>query len=62
LKLIDLTAYRFPGFVEARLVPNRESIAFIEFEEEVNATAAKEGLQGFNFTPMNKLLITYAKK
>jgi len=53
---------RFPGFKEVRLVPGRHDIAFVEFENEVQAGAAKDALQGFKITPTNPLKISFAKK
>lgn len=32
---------KFPGFVDVRLVPGREGIAFIDFEHETGANSAK---------------------
>ena len=53
---------RFPGFKEVRLVPGRHDIAFVEFESEVQAGAAKDALQGFKVTPTNPMKISFAKK
>ncbi len=53
---------RFPGFKEVRLVPGRHDIAFVEFETEVQAGAAKGALQGFKITPTNAMKISFAKK
>lgn len=54
--------FRFPGFKEVRLVPGRHDIAFVEFENEVQAGAAKDALQGFKITPTNAMKISFAKK
>jgi len=54
--------FRFPGFKEVRLVPGRHDIAFVEFENEMQASAAKEALQGFKITPSNAMKISFAKK
>ena len=54
--------YRFPGFREVRLVPGKSDIAFVEFENEVQAGTAKDALQGFKITPTNAMKITFAKK
>lgn len=53
---------RFPGFKEVRLVPNRHDIAFVEFENEVQAGTAKVALNGFKITPTNAMKISFAKK
>jgi U1 small nuclear ribonucleoprotein A len=57
-----LFLYRFPGFREVRLVPGKSDIAFVEFENEVQAGTAKDALQGFKITPTNAMKITFAKK
>lgn len=53
---------RFPGFKEVRLVPGRHDIAFVEFDNEVQAGAARDALQGFNITQNNAMKISFAKK
>ena len=53
---------RFPGFKEVRLVPGRHDIAFVEFETEVQSSAARDALQGFKITPNNAMKISFAKK
>lgn len=53
---------RFPGFKEVRLVPGRHDIAFVEFDTEVQAGAAREALQGFKITQSNAMKISFAKK
>lgn len=53
---------QFPGFKEVRLVPGRHDIAFVEFENDGQAGAARDALQGFKITPSHAMKITYAKK
>ncbi|XP_076817269.1 U1 small nuclear ribonucleoprotein A-like [Clavelina lepadiformis] len=53
---------RYPGFKEVRLVPGRHDIAFVEFESEVQASDAKEPLQGFRISPTHAMKVTFAKK
>jgi len=60
--MLSMLFQQFPGFKEVRLVPGRSDIAFVEFENEVQAGTAKDGLQGFKITPANAMQITYAKK
>ena len=43
-------------------MPGRHDIAFVEFENEYQAGAAKEALQGFKLTPDSAMKITFAKK
>lgn len=45
-----------------RLVPGRHDIAFVEFENDGQAGAARDALQGFKITPSHAMKITYAKK
>lgn len=54
--------FRFPGFKEVRLVPGRHDIAFVEFDNEVQAGAARDALQGFKITQSNAMKISFAKK
>lgn len=59
---MPLSSHRFPGFKEVRLVPGRHDIAFVEFDNEVQAGAAREALQGFKITQSNAMKISFAKK
>merc|ERR1712072_1286616 len=60
--MLSMLFNQFPGFKEVRLVPGRTDIAFVEFENDTQATAAKEALQGFKITPTHAMKITFAKK
>lgn len=60
--MLSMLFSQFPGFKEVRLVPGRHDIAFVEFEDEVKAGAAKDSLQGFKITPTNPMKISFAKK
>jgi len=60
--MLSMLFNQFPGFKEVRLVPGRHDIAFVEFETDVQAGAAKEALQSFKITPTNAMKITFAKK
>lgn len=53
---------QFPGLQEVRMVPGKKGIAFVEFENDVQANQAKDTLQGFKLTPTNAMKITFAKK
>jgi U2 small nuclear ribonucleoprotein B'' len=53
---------RFAGFEQARLIPARPGIAFVDYSDDYCAGSAMQNLQGFKFTPTNLLKITYAKK
>ena len=61
-KMLDVLFKQFPGYVEARLVPGKTGIAFVEFETEQQASVAITGLQGFKITPQYQMTLTYAKK
>ncbi|XP_054723080.1 U1 small nuclear ribonucleoprotein A-like [Uloborus diversus] len=60
--MLSMLFNQFPGFKEVRLVPGRHDIAFVEFDNEVLSSAAKDALQGFKITPTNAMKITFAKK
>lgn len=60
--MLSMLFNQFPGFKEVRQVPGRHDIAFVEFETDVQAGAAKEALQSFKITPTNAMKITFAKK
>ena len=49
------------GFKEVRMVEARPGIAFVEFENDMQASVAMTGLQSFKITPTNAMAITYAK-
>lgn len=57
-----MSTFRFPGFKEVRLVPNRHDIAFVEFENEIQAGQAKAALNGFKITPTHAMKVSFAKK
>lgn len=60
--MLSMLFNQFPGFKEVRLVPGRHDIAFVEFETDVQAGAAKDALQSFKITPTNAMKISFAKK
>ena len=60
--MLSMLFNQFPGFKEVRLVPGRHDIAFVEFENEEQANAARDALQGFKISPTNAIKITFAKK
>eukprot|EP00596_Hydrurales_sp_CCMP1899_P007503 CAMPEP_0119034056 /NCGR_PEP_ID=MMETSP1177-20130426/1110_1 /TAXON_ID=2985 /ORGANISM="Ochromonas sp, Strain CCMP1899" /LENGTH=188 /DNA_ID=CAMNT_0006991259 /DNA_START=162 /DNA_END=728 /DNA_ORIENTATION=+ len=47
------------GFVEIRMVPGNKKIAFIEFQDEVQATLSLKQLQGFQLSETDTLQLTY---
>ncbi|KAL7674044.1 hypothetical protein ACOME3_000327 [Neoechinorhynchus agilis] len=60
--MLTILFNQFPGFKEVRSVPARGDIAFVEYENEVLAAAAKDALQGFKITPTSTMKITFAKR
>jgi U1 small nuclear ribonucleoprotein A len=58
--MLSMLFNQFPGFKEVRLV--RHDIAFVEFDNEVQAGAARDALQGFKITQNNAMKISLAKK
>jgi len=60
--MLDVLFKQFPGYKEARLVPGKPGIAFVEFEADFQAGVALAGLQGFKITPQNSMHIIYSKK
>lgn len=60
--MLSMLFQQFPNYKEVRLVPGKKGIAFVEFEDEVQAGVAMEGLQRFKITPENHMVISFAKK
>jgi RNA recognition motif-containing protein len=48
------------GFTEIRMVPGNKKIAFIEFNDETQATLALRQLNGFELSPGDVLHLTYS--
>ena len=44
------------------MVPGTEGIAFVEFENEMEAAVAMNQLQHFKVTPSHLMVISFAKK
>lgn len=61
--MLSMLFQQFPGYKEARLVPAKgQTVAFVEFDNEIEAGVALAGLQHFKITPQNLMVISYAKK
>jgi len=60
--MLSMLFTQFPGYKEVRLVPGRQDIAFVEFDNEVHSAAAKDALQGFKINPAHAMKIAFAKK
>lgn len=52
----------YPGLKDIRRIPNRPDIAFVEFESEGEATAARNGLNNFKIAPGQCMYVNYANK
>ncbi|KAI9497867.1 hypothetical protein BDB00DRAFT_755736 [Zychaea mexicana] len=52
----------YPGFKEVRMIPTKKSIAFVEYESEMQSGAAKSGLAGYSFGPDHPMRVTFARK
>uniref|UniRef100_A0A7E4ZYN5 U2 small nuclear ribonucleoprotein B n=1 Tax=Panagrellus redivivus TaxID=6233 RepID=A0A7E4ZYN5_PANRE len=61
-EMIRLVFCQFPGLVEIRMIPDRTDIAFVEFVNESEATAAKKALNHFKITPNQAMRVEYANK
>ena len=60
--MLSMLFQQFPGFKEVRLVDGRPGIAFVEYDNDMQASVALQGLQAFKITPTNSMQITYAKQ
>jgi U2 small nuclear ribonucleoprotein B'' len=60
--MLGLLFEQFPGFTEARLVPARPGIAFVEFGSAGQAGAARAGLDGFKVTGEHAMAVSFAKQ
>jgi RNA recognition motif-containing protein len=60
--MLSMLFQQFPGFKEVRMVVNKPGIAFVEFDNEIEAGVAMSGLQHFKITPTHLMVISYAKK
>ena len=61
-QMLGMLFQQFPGFKEVRMVEARPGIAFVEFENDMQASVAMTGLQAFKITPANAMGISYAKQ
>mmetsp|Transcript_27195 Transcript_27195/g.48843 ORF Transcript_27195/g.48843 Transcript_27195/m.48843 type:complete len:210 (+) Transcript_27195:181-810(+) len=51
----------YPGFIDVRCIPNKR-VAFIEFENQQQASLALAGLAGYYISPRVVLNVAYAKR
>lgn len=62
LSMLNVLFQQYPGFREVRLVPGRDGIAFVEFENVTQALMAQSVLNNFRLDSSHMLKITFAKK
>lgn len=60
--MLDMLFQQYPGYKEARLVPGKPGIAFVEFGDHLQSTKAIQALQDFKITPTNRMKITFARQ
>uniref|UniRef100_A0A0D6R2P9 RRM domain-containing protein n=1 Tax=Araucaria cunninghamii TaxID=56994 RepID=A0A0D6R2P9_ARACU len=60
--MLQMLFCQYHGFKEVRMIEAKPGIAFVEYGDEMQATLAMQGLQGFKITPQNPMAIVYAKK
>ncbi|KAI8887462.1 U2 small nuclear ribonucleoprotein B [Backusella circina FSU 941] len=53
---------RFPGFREVRMIPTKKSIAFVEYDNELQSATARSELSGHVFDPEHTMKVTFARK
>lgn len=53
---------RFEGFREARTVPGRKGIAFVEYESETGAISAKEATAGMSLGDGKPIRVTFQRQ
>ncbi|CAF4274965.1 unnamed protein product [Rotaria sp. Silwood2] len=56
---LEMLFRQFPGYHDVRLVPGREGIAFIDFDNEAGAASAKDALNGFMISATNAISIAF---
>lgn len=53
---------QYAGFQEVRMVPGKQGIAFVEFQDLVQAGIALQQLNGFQLTATHTLNLTYGNQ
>lgn len=62
-KKIEEMFKRFTGFCEARFVPNRPDVAFIEYENELQANNARQAMDKYEIIPNQPVIrVTFSKR
>lgn len=60
--MLQLLFQQYPGFREVRMIEAKPGIAFVEYEDDVQSSAAMDALQGFKINPQSPMAISFAKK
>lgn len=60
--MLSMLFQQFAGYKEVRMVQGKTGIAFVEFDNEIEAGVAMNGLQHFKIIPTHLMVISYAKK
>jgi U2 small nuclear ribonucleoprotein B'' len=61
-RMLSMLFQPFPGFEGVRMVPGKKGIAFIDFQDVIQAGIALQQLNGFQLTATETLHLTYAKQ
>jgi RNA recognition motif-containing protein len=60
--MLSMLFQQYNGYKEARLVPGKPGIAFVEFGDQFQSSQAKDSLQGFKITEDNLMKISFARQ
>ncbi|CAF0836966.1 unnamed protein product [Adineta ricciae] len=56
---LEMLFRQFSGYLDVRLVPGREGIAFIDFDNDAGAASARDALNGFKISATNAISIVH---
>jgi len=59
--ILGMLFQQYNGYQEVRMVPGKTGIAFVDFETEVQAGIALQGLNGFKLTPTDTMRLSYRR-
>jgi len=59
--MLTMLFRQYPGFMEVRLIQGR-NVAFVDYNNDMQAGMAMQGLNGFQINPTTKLMVSYARK
>jgi len=60
--MLDVLFKSHGGFKEVRMVPGKNGIAFVEFDDELKSSTALQALNGFKLTPTDSMRLSFAKR